>query len=78
MNMPLHTGRMHTHTHTHRNMHAYGVTCTLTKTFTLNLSNKLVWPLNSIFLDKGAEKQQGASLMLLTAQESLMRRLIML
>ncbi len=59
-------------------MHVYGVTRTLTETFTFNLSHKLVWPLNPIFLDKGAEKQQGVSLMLLTAQESVMRRLIML
>lgn len=46
-----------------------------TKTF---LTNKHVCLLNQIFLDKGAEKQHGVSLMLLTAQESVMRRLIIL
>lgn len=42
------------------------------------LTNKHVCLLNQIFLDKGAEKQHGVSLMLLTAQESVMRRLIIL
>lgn len=72
--------RMHiyTPTHTQRSMHVCRLTSTLAETCTHYLPNKLVWPLNPIFLDKGAEKQQGASLMLLTAQESVMRRLIML
>ena len=61
------------HAHTHRNMHA----CKWSY-HTHPLPNKLVRPLNSIFLDEGAEKQRGASLMLLTAQKSVMRRLIML
>lgn len=65
--------RMRAHAHTHRNMHA----CEWSYN-THPLPNKLVRPLNSIFLDEGAEKQRGASLMLLTAQKSVMRRLIML
>lgn len=40
-------------------MRAYRVT--LTETFPHYLSNKLVLPLNPIFIDKGAEKQHGAS-----------------
>lgn len=59
----------HTHVHTHRNI------CTLSSKQTCLLA------LNSIcffFFCQGAEKQRGASLMLLTAQQPVMRSLIML
>lgn len=41
-------------------VHTDRVTGTLAETLAHHLSNKLVWPRNPIFLDKGAERQRGS------------------